>query len=253
MHTEKMGTLDFETDPFLYGRVPIPFAGEIWFPAGNHVVWGAETNGGNDCAEKISEILYQLNKCTLYAHNGGKFDFHFLLPFADPQEIKIINGRIAKMVFGNVTLIDSFLLIPFALEQYKKTKINYKIFEIEERNKPNNKKRILSYLDDDCSDLYALIDGFHQRIGKHLTIGAAAFGEMKKLGYEIPKCGKNNDERFRPFYYGGRCQAFKKGIFIGNYKYVDINSAYTKAMMSEHPTGKTYTRSEEHTSELQSH
>ena len=100
-YSEEIGTLDFETDPFLYGRVPVPFAGCIWFPGGHSLEWGEDSEDGtNDCAKRISDILYNMDKCTLYAHNGGKFDFHFLLPYADEQEIKIINGRIAKMKFG---------------------------------------------------------------------------------------------------------------------------------------------------------
>ena len=139
-----------------------------------------------------------------------------------------------------MTLIDSFLLIPFALEQYKKTKIDYKIFEIENRNIPRNKRKITAYLEDDCRDLYELLTGFHEKIGKHLTIGSAAFDSMKKLGYTIPKLGKNHDAKFRPFYYGGRCQAFETGIFKSKQEYIDINSAYPRAMMDEHPTGNSY-------------
>lgn len=243
IYYEKIGTLDFETDPFLHGRIPTAFAGCIWFPGGEHLVWGDDDDeGGNNTAEQISELLYNMDKCTLYAHNGGKFDFHFLLPYADTQQLKIINGRIAKMTFGNVTLIDSFLLMPFALEQYKKTPIDYSIFEIEKRNIPKNKKRITAYLQDDCRDLYNLVTGFHYKIGNHLTIGAAAFSAMKKIGYVIPKLGKNHDMQFRPFYYGGRCEAFKTGIFKrrGGYQYIDINSAYPRAMKDSHPTGADY-------------
>lgn len=232
----KIGTLDFETDPFLYGRIPQPFAGCIWFPDNEYLVWD-EIN----CAEKICEILYSLDKCTLYAHNGGKFDFHYLLPYADPQEIKIINGRIAKIKFGKVTLIDSFLLVPFALAQYKKTKISYKIFESDKRNEPRNKKKICDYLIDDCSDLYQLITGFHETIGNKLTIGSAAFSQMKELGIDIPKLGKHHDDTIRPYYYGGRCQAFKTGIFKKPLKYIDINSAYPRAMLEEHPHSNDYT------------
>jgi len=236
-----IGTIDSETDPFLVGRVPQPFAWGVYVPGGlGYVEYDYLAQWGDDCTDSIVQHLLQMPKTALYAHNGGKFDFHYLLPYVEEQEVTIINGRLAKMKIGEVTLVDSFLLIPFALEQYKKTKIDYAIFEADQREKPKNKKKILEYLHDDCVDLYELITGFHERVGKKLTIGEAAFSAMRKEGIEPPRLGRGHDERFRPFYYGGRCEAFKTGEFKRELQYIDINSAYPRAMMDEHPTGKKY-------------
>lgn len=228
---------DSETDPFLFGRIPQPFAWGLLFTDGQRfMTWG------KDCTKKFVNYLLDIDYPTeIYMHNGGKFDFHFLLPYANKYEdVKIINGRIATMHIGQVKLIDSFLLMPFALEKFRKTKIDYEIFEKEEREKPENKAKIKSYLMDDCRDLLELVTGFHKIVGKKLTIGGAAFANMKKLGHDIPNLGAHHDEKFRKFYYGGRVQTFKKGIFNKRLKYLDINSAYPYAMTFEHPTGDNY-------------
>lgn len=235
-------TIDSETDPFEYGIIPQPFSWGVYSPDYDNgevnIFWSTT---GNNCTKSVVHFLKGLPPRTkLYAHNGGNFDFHFLIDYANREELTIINGRIAKMKIGNCTLIDSFLLIPFALEQYKKTKIDYNKFKTENRWK--HKDEIISYLKDDCIDLHKLITGFQKIVGKKLTIGGAAFGKMKDLEIPIYKGNETHDERYRPFYFGGRVEAFKTGYFKPRkkLKYIDINSAYPAAMMDEHPHGNRY-------------
>lgn len=230
-----IGTMDFETDPFKYDRVPQPFAGCVYFSDENfQVFWGDAS------PYLLAEYLRELPKCTIYAHNGGKFDFFFLLEYAEHGTIAIRNGRIAKMKIGRVTLCDSWPLMPFPLAAYQKTEINYDIFERNLRNKTHNRQKIISYLVDDCRDLLQLVTGFRAIVGPKDTIGGAAFFQMKQLGYKIESGTEEHDEKFRPYYYGGRVQAFKKGIFKGKYLYLDINSAYPFAMTHQHPIGTRY-------------
>lgn len=231
-----IGTIDSETDPFQFERIPEPFSWGILLNTGERFLsWGKK------CTTEVVDYLLELDECEIYAHNGGKYDFHFLLPYANRHEpVKIINGRIAVMKIGQVKLIDSFLLMPFALAAYQKTEIDYKKFEADVRQK--HKQEIQKYQLDDCRDLLELITGFHKIVGKKLTIGSAAFYQMKKLGFEIPRCGESHDLKFRPFYYGGRVQAFRPGVYENvNLQYVDINSAYPRAMMEAHPIGTEYT------------
>lgn len=190
-----VGVLDFETDPFLHGRDPVPFAGEIYLGNNsdfNYAAWGQR------CADKIGQYLSDMPKSKIYAHNGGRFDFHFLLKYAKRGAIKIIRNRIAILYIGKVSLIDSYLLMPFALEEYKKTKINYDLFERDEREK--HKKEILSYLHDDCVNLFELLTGFQQFTGRALTIGSAAFADMRKKGIEIQRCDELHDDKFRKYF-----------------------------------------------------
>ncbi len=228
------GVLDFETDPFKHGRVPRPFAGCVYFgPNDFHVFWDSRT-----CAADMAAFIGEMPKCTLWAHNGGKFDFHYLLEFAEPGHIEIRNGRITKMKIGRVTLRDSYPLIPIPLAAYKKTPIDYRKFERRRRDK--NRDEITRYLIDDCRDLLDLLTGFRAVVGeKVFTVGAAAFKSIKECGYKIETGNERHDAIFRPYFFGGRCEVMMPGVTRGPLEYVDINSAYPFAMLSQHPVGVT--------------
>lgn len=236
---ELWGVLDFETDPFLYGRIPFPFACGIYFGESDSYtsLWNSDNNKLIDLTLRE---LRKLPRCVLYAHNGGKFDFFYLVEYANKGKCLVRNGRIFEMQFGKVTLRDSWPLMPFALEEYRKTKINYAIFERNKRDQTQNKLRIQNYLYDDCKNLYDLIKGFREILGPKDTIGSAAFYQMKKLGIKIHAQKEPHDTQFRDFYFGGHVEAFQRGIFHGNFQYVDINSAYSFAMLHDHAHGADY-------------
>jgi len=233
------GVIDSETDPFEFGKVPQPFAWEILMPDGEiFVSWG------KSATLEVVEYLKQMPKRTLYAHNAGKFDAHFLIPFCEPQDLMIINGRIAKLRVGLVTIVDSYLLVPIALEQYRKTAIDYGKFT--KANRAKHKKEILSYLHDDCRYLLELMQGMVSTLGKKLTIGAAAMKSLEGFGYDISRQTEAHDDKFRPFYFGGRVEAIERGYWKKcGLDYVDINSAYPHAMTLPHPFGNKYTFSTE--------
>jgi hypothetical protein len=240
MAKTRKGTLDFETDPFKFERVPVPFASCIYFDDLNYsTIWSPK------CAELTFKALLELPKCELYAHNGGKFDFWFLVPFIESQDIKIINGRIAKMQIGNVTLIDSYLLIAEPLAKYKKTKISYA--KLEKESRLEHKREIIRYMIDDCSNLLELVNGFHKILGKKLTIGSAAIKSIKDNGIKVEQLGSFHDSIYREFFHGGRVQVFEQGHFTFSAKkpakLIDINSAYAFAMTHKHPKGTKYKES----------
>jgi hypothetical protein len=218
--------------------VPHPFAGCVYFsPNDFFLLW--ESDSKLDFISRMIHALRRLPECTLYAHNGGRFDFHYLLEAAH-GDVQVRNGRIAKMQIGKVTLKDSFPLMPFPLEAFRKTKIDYAIFERARRNTKANRERITNYLIDDCRDLLELVTGFREIVGAKDTIGAAAFYQMRKLGIDIQSLNETHDEMFRPFYFGGRVQAFERGVIQGPFQYLDINSAYPFAMMQDHAHGADY-------------
>ncbi len=229
------GVLDFETDPFKNGRVPKPFAGCVLLRGREPVVFW-----GDRCAQEIADYLRELPKCTLWAHNGGKFDFYFLLELADTGKIEYRGGRIVKFTIGDVTLRDSYPLIPVALAAYEKIKIDYKKFERKVRQK--NRDEITNYLIGDCRSLLSLLDGYREIVGRDVfTVGAAAFKAIKACGYKIEHGGPDHDERFRPYFFGGRVEALRVGPRLrGPWEYVDINSAYPFAMLSPHPKGTEF-------------
>lgn len=230
---KQIAVFDLETDPFIFGRVPTPFAAGFYDGA-QIITWT-----GTDCVERLVDFILELDgEYIIYGHNAGRFDLMFMLEYLD-ENLKIINGRIAECKIGNHILRDSLLILPMALKQHGKTEIDYTKFEKEVRHK--HKAEIDSYLRDDLKYLYTWVTKFIDRFGVHLTVAGTAFNVMKKqFKYSIEKTTNNYDLHFRNFYYGGRVECMQTGVIEKELKYYDINSAYPYAMLHEHPQGDDY-------------
>jgi len=225
----KIYTCDCETDPFLFGRVPEPF------------IWGVYTGSKFLHFDSTNDfICWAVNQdVDFYAHNGGKFDFHFFLDKLQPtKNLKIINGRLAKFTLGLANFIDSYLIAPVPLKEIQKDDFDYTWLERDFR--AENMEKIISYLRGDCVYLWNYLNHFFEIYGKSLTIAGAAMKQWKEFAPYIPKTNEKFFYQFQPYYYGGRVQPFKNGIFRGNFKYIDINSAYPFAMLSNHPYGTRF-------------
>ena len=225
--------LDCESDPFKIGRIPRPF------------LWGFYDGGFMDeetpyyefeTAEQVAEFLRD-KEYVVYAHNGGKFDFHYMLEHIEPfDNVMIISGRLAKFHIGICEFRDSFNILPVPLADYQKTQIDYSIFEEKERDKPKNREEIRAYLRDDCRFLYELIEKFIDRFGMNLTQAGASMKQWQKISQlKAPKSTPEFYAEFQPYYYGGRCECFEVGEIKEPFQSVDINSAYPRAMLEKHP------------------
>ena len=129
MPKTKIATVDCETDPFLYNRFPKPFTWGFYDGEKYIDFWG------DDATDKMIEHIEKFNGI-VYAHNGGKFDFHYLITkAAEKGKIKIINGRIAEYRLGKARLRDSWLILPVSLKQMQKDDIEYWKMEKEHRQK----------------------------------------------------------------------------------------------------------------------
>ncbi len=232
-HAQKskiIAVIDAETDPFVYGRIPKPF------------IWGfatADTYEEFYSTEELYNFLLSLKKPHLvYAHNGGKFDFHYLLNLLRPQMIKIINGRIASFKIGKCELRDSLLIIPRSLDSLGagKLEIDYSLFEYEERKE--HMPEIREYLKQDCYALLKVINRFKLEYGLSLTIAGAALNYYETNYGKVKRTTKAFYDRIAPFYKGGRVEALKTGSFKKKMKYIDLNSAYPFVMKTKfHPAG----------------
>lgn len=231
-----IATLDCETDPFLFGRVPEPFAIEVFDGKNKAVFWG------DDCVEQLLAWLTNQPPLLIYAHNGGKFDFHFLHSELNNPAL-IIKNRIVSAKLLQHEVRDSFAILPIPLRNYKKTEIDYT--KLERHCREQHKDEILDYLHDDCRYLLELVDAFITRFGNRLTIGGTAIKEIERF-HDIPKNGSAHDAQFRPFYYGGRVQCFKSGELVGPWLCYDVNSMYPSVMRNRrHPVGNSYSVSNE--------
>lgn len=224
-----VAVLDSETDPFKHGRIPKPF---IWgFYDGKQYQEFTAT-------DDLVAFLYD-KPIIVYAHNGGRFDYHFMLEHLIPyDDIKVISGRLAKFKIGLCEFRDSINIIPVPLAAYQKETIDYAIFEEEVRDLPENKKAISEYLESDCVYLYDLVTSFIDEYGCHLTQATASMKTWQKMsGIKPPDSTALYYDSFKQFYYGGRVQCKEKGIINEEFKIADINSAYPFAMLDEHPLG----------------
>jgi len=76
-----VGVLDFETDPFRYGRIPF-LSLAVYISARIPIRFY-----GVHVSSKIHYAKYiRYRDVFLYAHNGGKFDFFYLVEFREPGE-----------------------------------------------------------------------------------------------------------------------------------------------------------------------
>lgn len=223
---------DSETDPFELGVIPEPF------------IWGLyngvdyfEFDNTDDFCDFVAA-----KRILLYAHNGGKFDWHFLSHRFEPDsDLLVINSRLARFNIGECEFRDSFNLMPVALEQYQKQKFDYTKMLKEFR--ADHMDEIRDYLKSDCVNLWNMVTGFVNEYGLHITQASAAMHFWKsKLKNKVPRSNAEHYDTFKPFYYGGRVQCFEYGDLRGDFKSIDINSAYPFAMLSPHPYSLEYER-----------
>lgn len=229
-------TADCETDPFGYKRdvehVPQPF------------IWGVYNGRTEEYIEFSSaeEMLdfFQHRRCCVYAHNGGKFDWHYLPKsrFNTDEPVMIINGRMAKFRVGVAEFRDSLNIFQHTpLSKFGgKLEIDYAKMEPERR--AQHMEEIKRYLKADCEVLWRALDEYFQRFGRGLTQAGSAMKVWSKMsGIKPPQQTKEQFLRYKPFFYGGRVECFKTGCArpLKGFKVVDVNSAYPRAMLEKHP------------------
>ena len=222
----KFVTIDCETDPFDNTTKELePF------------VWGFHDGENFASVEKTAEAAEYIraNKAVYYAHNGGKFDFIFLLPHLEEgSDLKIINGRVAEMRIGKSTLRDSYLILPVPLSAYQKTEIEYWKFKRKHREK--HMREIINYLRDDCEFLHNLISEMFESTSQGLTLPSIGLKDcLARCNVEKPESSQAFYNEMKPYYHGGRTECFKRQIINEPFNIYDINSAYPHAMLQQLP------------------
>jgi len=238
-------TLDCETDPFHHcqdracpkchglGRVPQPFVWGLY--EGLRQNYEEFTDG-----EALIDRLQALGG-VVYAHNGGKFDYHYLRDHINSDSpLLIINGRLAKFRIGRTEFRDSLNIFPntrlsdFDDAYGKKIEIDYT--KLEPENRQLHAAEISAYLRNDCVRLWEIVKKYWDSYGKSLTQASSSMRYFEKMyDIEAPRQTKTQYDRYRPYYYGGRVQCFVSGVAQQKFSVADINSAYPFAMLRAHP------------------
>lgn len=246
--------IDFETDPFVYGEFPVPFAGAYYGGAGLQIkTIAAKLFWSLDCPQKIvdlccSEGLKRNGKLMVYAHNGGKFDFHFMLEHmvdkfgADNLTVLAIGSRLVEIKTPLFILRDSYALLPKALKHIGQ-KLDIDINKLKRAVRNEHKTEIKTYLKQDCSGLYEALEEFFGMYGREITLASTAFKVLKRdFNMKPIRTSQQYDDLFRPFYFAGRVQFWELGKCEGDFKVIDINSAFPWAMRFRHMFGSEYIR-----------
>jgi hypothetical protein len=244
----RLATIDFETDPFRKGRIPLPFLSGFY--DGDHLLqfWG------KNCVAELVEAIDALGpRYLIFAHNGGRYDFHMMLPYID-NPIKIISGRIVRARFGPIGsenrhyLQDSYAIIPAPLHKLGgKMDVDEEFYKLFERGvRERHRKKILAYHAQDLVTLHDKVGRFHDLFGRRLTIGGTGMRELQKF-YPFLKMGAGADAFYRSFYYGGRVQCFSAGDHRAqpgrDFKVYDVNSMYPAVMRNyRHPINAAFDR-----------
>jgi hypothetical protein len=220
-------TIDCETDPFKPGRVPAPF---IWG------VYEGVTGFYEEFAtpEQVAAFLRDKD-CLVYAHNGGKFDYHYMRDLINTDDaIMVISGRLAQFKIGDACYRDSMNILVNPLRAFVKDEIDYAKLELDVRHL--HMVEIRQYLRSDCVNLWNTINAYFDKYGRTLTqAGASMRYWQKNYAEDWTKQTMRQSEDSRDFYYGGRVECFTSGHRVEDFKVVDINSAYPHAMLSQHP------------------
>jgi len=198
------------------------------------------------------------DKISIFAHNGGGFDFNFILECI----IKGVGRKNYKLekVFSRgstflsievsnkktgTTLIfrDSLAMLPFSL---KSLTTNFKtecakgewdhVNDFKKRDDP----RLLEYLKADCVGLYQVLDSYFswpliKEVGAAYTVASQALKVFRSfLDDRILGCSDSVDEFVRKGYFGGRTEVFRPYYKAkepdDKLSCFDINSLYPSVM-----------------------
>jgi hypothetical protein len=238
--------LDMETDPFdpETKAMICPFLAVLYSDNFEPIIiWEPEndTAGQDRFANAVVKAISDLpDQYTVYAHNGGKFDYMFF--------IHLIRGKVSfkgrgimACKIGPHELRDSLHIIPEKLAAWKKDVFDYTKLRASRRGE--YKQAIIQYCINDCRYLLEIVQAFLTRYGFKLSIGQAAMAALRQH-YKVKTIGENYDTILRQFFFGGRVECLRgRGYWRGDYKLYDVNSMYPFAMANyQHPISNEYVK-----------
>jgi len=207
----------------------------------------------NDVEAFLNFILRERYRSyNFYAHNGGRFDFLFLLNPLTKRNIKFKTveqgARVVSVSFTinkrKYRFIDSFPILSTSLKKLSETftpehaKLSGTIdFKNERVDKNNPKHR--QYLEHDCKSLYEILQKFQtlpfiDRTGLRMTAASTALAAFRTtMKKPIRRTSDDIQEFVRKSYAGGRVEIFKQAE--SNYNRYDVNSLFPAQMLKNLP------------------
>lgn len=202
-------------------------------------------------------IRHKYRGYLIYAHNGGKFDFNFLV-----EHLKSKDRRIELIMRGSVCVkllvyhnkkyrnctkfADSLTLLPYSLD---KLTHDFKVKHKKQADKIGSDYELLyklylkgdplffKYLRYDVFGLFEVLNKFYNLIQKSkgqvgLTLASTSLKTFKSssLNYTLKMTNRDLNDEMKQAYYGGRTEIFKQFLPEDKYFCFDINSLYPYVM-----------------------
>ncbi len=257
----KIATFDIETHDWIY-----PYA--VGFYDGQDY---KEFLGKKCVSDFLKFVLHDKYRAyTIFAHNGGRFDFNFLLEYLKNKKydmhlifqgsscirMKIYHSQEGKINNRNnrnqTVFADSYALLKFSLDRLTKDfnvmhkKINFMDKQEQERDYDylyrlykENDNRFYEYLKNDVLGLYEVIESFERTINDHngimsMTIASTALKTFQSgyLQRFLKMSDYDTNIEMKKAYYGGRTEIFRMFLPDGKYNCYDINSLYPYVMFN---------------------
>lgn len=190
---------------------------------------------------------------TIFAHNGGAFDFNFVLQYVVKEggnshfriknvlprgssflsiEIQRIYRDASGIVEGPLlTFRDSLALLPFSLRSLTesfKTECAKGEWDHENDFKRRDDPKLLEYLRADCIGLYQVLDKYFnwpliRESGVSFTVASQALKIFRTtLKERLHGCNPYVDSFVRKAYFGGRTEIFRPYFLTKNPVYHDM-------------------------------
>lgn len=248
------------TRPFMTGMYDTKYGYRSFFDHDQGATWDTRYYLKGGCVDRgmRSILRSEFAGHHIYAHNAGRFDYLFVLPWlmhvgvplgfnfsiipvaSSIQVLDIWRGN--RKTGQTWRFLDSYKLIPVGLDKAAKMfglegklahDLNISEFDIKSWRK---------YNEQDCVQNYEVVKLFHNYIEKVLlgevgiTAPATSIKLLRRryLKAPIPR-NEETHEFVRSGYFGGRTEVFiREGTGL---KYFDINSSYPAAMLEAMPGG----------------
>jgi len=199
----------------------------------------------------------------IYAHNGGRFDYLFIIPWLMnigrklgysfsivpmASGIQLLEVRDDGSKKAGWTFLDSLRLIPMTLDKADKTFGGDGKTSVGEEglHTPEwDREAWEGYNAQDCIKLFNVLDRFHSYVEHSLgsEVGITAPSTSMKLfrrKYQKEDISRHlqHHSMARESYFGGRVEVYRKRG--ENLRYYDFNSSYPAAMLEPMPVGRAY-------------
>lgn len=228
--------------------------------------WDTRYFSPGGCIDKAMRYMLQrkFRGYHIYAHNGGRFDFLFFLPWlmlvgvnlgftygvvpvASSIQVIDVWEVGAKRNGARFRFLDSMKLIPTSLQKAAEglgvSGKNKHVLGKDELDLHESDPRWEEYNGQDCDTLYAVVEKFHHYIEDILLgeVGITAPSTAVKLlrrQYMKGPVPRSTDthEFVRLGYFGGRVEPFER---VGKkLYYYDLNSSYPASMQGMMPAGE---------------